>query len=546
MGRFFSYCKSNRWAIALAASLACFSLFVSFAPPETPWYVHSYPFTIAGAVLCFFAVLWIERCCGLVKGYSIRGKSVAVYLFAAVCSAVCFYEYALVAYSKKLIVFGVLALPALLYGWLRFWDFAVAKGKSLLSRMSLADRIVAACVVVFAFAAVGALQAGTTLFHNPVFEGRPVLFDVVFTADNGHLLYRDAFFSPSCVQNDIRQPFFALTALPFALPAKLFSYLCFFWKGAYAYFLCVMQILVLYGCALLLAKLSGAAGAAKHLVCLLFLLMSAQLLFVLVLEQYVFALFWLLVAVYGIVNGKRRAASSAFAAGALTTSILLAPFTTEAYGKGKTFLQGFFALAKGCFKALGWFLFFLVAFGQIGQLYPANFKEILGGNTGFLGGGVSFLEIFCQYTVFLRNLLFFPLWEEGLTGGAMALVEGAPCMLLPAADSVSYTGLAVFFLTLVLFVMQRKDSFVQLCGYWILVSAVILLGFGWGSAENGMVLYSMYFAWAFFGIWMRALLRVTGRKSAIVVLSVLAVCLALVNIPALAEVISFGVRCYPV
>lgn len=542
--RIVQFLQLNKFSLLVACSFACLSLFLTHEPEVTPWYEVNVPVMVLGALVTLVGFWVADRRMGWTKQ---RGFSLIVWGCALIAVMVCVVEYTAIKPAKRDWVLGALGLPALCFAWVHFFAYVIPRMREYLRRTSRADRIVAACVGVAVVCIVSGLFSVTNLFYDPVYEGERVLFDVFFTADNGHLLLRDAFFSPSCVQNDIRQPLFALIALPFSVPAKLFSYLCFFWADAYPYALCVIQGWSVYAISLLLADLLETQGAVRHLISLTFFLMSAQLLFTFLLEQYVIAVFWLLLVVRGVVGGKRAPHTAAVAAGGLTTSILIMPFTTDAYRTGKTVRAGLLSLVKGCCAGLGWFLFLIAAFGQLGQLYPPNLLEAIARNGAFLGGESSFLTVLYQYTWFLRNLVFLPEFVRGLTGGDLAIVQNAPCMRLADPTGVSVTGLVVLLVTVILFLLQKKDRFVQLCGYWVAVSAVILLFLGLGAPENGMVLYSMYFAWAVFGIWMRFfLVRIRKKRNQILFLTVVAAGLLCVNAPGVYDILMFGVQAYPV
>ena len=61
--------------------------------------------------------------------------------------------------------------------------------------------------------------------------------------------------------------------------------------------------------------------------------------------------------------------------------------------------------------------------------------------------------------------------------------------------------------------------------YWVMFSVVILLVVGWGSSENGMILYALYFSWAFLVLIYQLVLAIAKKfnmKAITFVLSVIA------------------------
>jgi hypothetical protein len=80
------------------------------------------------------------------------------------------------------------------------------------------------------------------------------------------------------------------------------------------------------------------------------------------------------------------------------------------------------------------------------------------------------------------------------------------------------------------------------------LSFLVLCLVGWGTAENGLILYSLYFGWAYFCLAFLAVEKLFtawpfGRNA---VLSLAIAALAYVNIPGIVDLIQFGIQYYPV
>ena len=89
-----------------------------------------------------------------------------------------------------------------------------------------------------------------------------------------------------------------------------------------------------------------------------------------------------------------------------------------------------------------------------------------------------------------------------------------------------------------------------MAGAWIGFSVFILLIVGWGSPENGMLLYSLYFSWAFI-VLLFMLLQWISEKLNIklfipVVSFVIAVLLIVYNYRGMEDLLSFAITYYPV
>lgn len=85
---------------------------------------------------------------------------------------------------------------------------------------------------------------------------------------------------------------------------------------------------------------------------------------------------------------------------------------------------------------------------------------------------------------------------------------------------------------------------------WIVLSIVMLLGLGWGTAENGLILYELYFGWAFLVLLFQLVEKIEDRLNVNFLVPVFsigsAVILAVINIPAIMEMVYFAITYYPV
>ncbi len=129
--------------------------------------------------------------------------------------------------------------------------------------------------------------------YSPFYDG----VDIVFTADSGYLTTGSAFTSFSASENDLRQPLFAHFSSPFMAPVTLLAMpLSRFKNIYYAIFQSVHLpfVLMTYFIAAKLLKLTGLARQSFILLCSS---TYAVMLFVLPIEQYNFAVFYLL---YGL------------------------------------------------------------------------------------------------------------------------------------------------------------------------------------------------------------------------------------------------------
>ena len=85
---------------------------------------------------------------------------------------------------------------------------------------------------------------------------------------------------------------------------------------------------------------------------------------------------------------------------------------------------------------------------------------------------------------------------------------------------------------------------------WVGFSVIMLLGLGWGTKENGLILYALYFGWAFLVLLFQLVEKIESKlniKFLIPVVTMVAViALLVINIPAILEMVNFAITYYPV
>ena len=83
-------------------------------------------------------------------------------------------------------------------------------------------------------------------------------------------------------------------------------------------------------------------------------------------------------------------------------------------------------------------------------------------------------------------------------------------------------------------------------GLWILFSFALLCVMGWGTNENGLILYSLYFSWAYIiliYLFIDKLIKNDLIKRIIII--ILCISIFVFNIPAFLEIAKFGIVNYP-
>ena len=249
------------------------------------------------------------------------------------------------------------------------------------------------------------------------------------------------------------------------------------------------------------------------------------MLFTLLQEQYVIAVFFLLL--YLLLRQDRNAGVLlAGAGGTLTTSgaaLFLAPGMSWKQ-RGRTFVQAALFGGSAMLLTAKWGII-VTLFKQV-RLYAS-----------FTGQTVTWAEKLEQYLQFLSGCFIAPRVTE----------IGNSLQLAPPSGRIPWAGVFVVILLLCGFLFNRRDDRALLCFNWMLFSLVLLLLIGWGSPENGMILYSLYFQWTFSAlVWLLAE-KILNRHRTTLRLTVLAAAAGMLwfNLPALHSLWSWGVVHYP-
>lgn len=431
---------------------------------------------------------------------------------------------------------GAMALPAVLFCWL----WLIQRLVPVLGRgwrgLSVQERWYWAVSVLVLAMCITQIYGRTSAFYFPVtgegvFEG----YDVIFNSDTGSQIATGIHLNIGANQSDIRQPLYGLFAQPVGvLGAVLGRLLAPVLPDATAIVLAVAQAAALQFVLLLVCRMA-LPGARPWVRMALMLAMDCSypvLLFVLNMEQYVLSLFWMLLLIYVAVEGgsqRERALLYIAATGSLLTTGVLLP------------------LLSGARTVRGWLRDLWSAVGQalaMGGLF-ARFSLLFAGPTSLLyllqnfsGTGLPLSQRLQQYSRFLSSCMLDP-------GGVVDPVfKGWPSYQPVPVEGWDLLGLGLLVVACACFWRVRRLPLARICMGWVSYSVVILGLIGWGSTENGMVLYILYFSWAFFALLAMALDALLPRIQGWI-WSGAAVLLAAWNLPGIWDMIRFGIEYYP-
>ncbi|MBE6753142.1 MAG: hypothetical protein E7559_02110 [Ruminococcaceae bacterium] len=417
---------------------------------------------------------------------------------------------------------------------------AVTAKHRIFSDISKTERIVYALLLAVIFSLTTAVFLDTNAFSVP-----DPNYNVIYTSDSPFLVKNNVYTHLFHLENDLRQPLFAIFAAPFTGAAYLLGRLlpAFGTPAGLlpALFTNFAQIVMLIAACFMMSRLLRLSAAGRMGFCLLFVSTYTFILAPLMMEQYVVAFFWLMLAALCTVEGKAADADEVDdmvligAAGTLLTSVLCTPLASR-----RSPLREFRQWFGSMLRTAGGFVLCVLAFGRVDVLF--GLTAAFGGFSRYDGEALTLSGKLMQYSVFLKNVFVRP-------EAAVSMGEFPSWQLLPA-ETFSIFGIIVFLLAALSVVLNRDKPAVVLSGCWAAFSLVVLVVLGWGTAENGLILYSLYFGWAFFVLLfalMQKLCEALDKPGLLPVLCAVGiVTLWVFNVPAIRELIDFAKTYYPI
>lgn len=445
--------------------------------------------------------------------------------------------------SNKVMAFSklsihILILPVLFVIWLALIKYLVPKVILFIKKLDNKERkylffsniiaIVLTIIVTLNTNAFSVAVAGNT--------NNLILFDVLYTSDATVQITSNSFLNIGAAENDMRQPLFAVFSYPFGLVASivsdLFNYLPF--NLIFPFCITLLQFFCLSICSVLIARMLN--DKSKYYSMFGFNLMFTTLLFGLNVEQYVFGLFWLIILIYNIVKNKKSYPLLFSAAvGSLTTNVVLLPFIVDRKNI-KTFIINFI---KYCFI----FGTILVMFGQthtvLNNLFDFRYGSAMGSQSN-----IDFIDRLMQFIYFIPSCFIAPKGVVDLTKYSHASFQ------LPAITKFNILGIILIILMFISFIINRKKTIAKISFGWLIFSFIILCVIGWGTSENGLIIYGVYFSWAYFILIYLLLENILERNKKIESIAFLLIFILLIYFNffaagGLIDIIKFGRQYYP-
>lgn len=429
------------------------------------------------------------------------------------------------------IVFAVAGLLFVYRMVCLFYERFFFIAREIVGDFSREEGVAAAAAAVILMASVVIVYTQTDAFASPV-----VTRDLIYSSDSGAIVHENAYLSLNAIENDFRSPLFMLFAAPLmGLPYLLGCVLPV--PNAMATVLVAVQapLLVVSVC-LLMKMVKGVHKAARILLPVAVLATHAALLFTMMAEQYSIALFYFSLCLYGLVeNGRRNQLLVLGAAGTMIPGAALA-FIPERTDKRPG------EVLKDALKSGLWGLILICSFGCLGVLL--RIPETLQNVGRFTGAEITFSDKILQFLSFAAQIFAAP-----RAGGAIA-ADGYMKWRLIETGGVSVFGIVVLALACAGFVLNRKQAFAKVSMGWVGVSFLLLCVLGWGTAENGLTLYTLYFGWAYAALLVylvESLLKaVRLERFSWAVYALGAAAMLLYNLPRLREMVLFACMYYPI
>lgn len=386
-----------------------------------------------------------------------------------------------------------------------------------------------------------ALTLGYMIFsfvNTDAFYGTPYINDVIYTSDSPSLVKENVYLVVTHPENDLRQPLFALFAAPFVGLPYLVGRVLDASASVQAILVNTVQIGMLFAANFILTKLLKLDCIKRVSFMLLTTFTYMYLLFTLMMEQYMIAYFWLIFGIY-IICEKRRIEQFALwgAGGTLLTSMTLLPFMSK-NNPIKNFKEYVIDMVKYGMS----FVLVILTFCRA-DIFLKLTRSVTT-LSSFTGRNVGLMDKINQYFTFIQSCFIAP--KAGLNTTAVDHISWQ----MYAVTGISIIGAVILALAIISAILNRRNKSSMVAIGWVAFSVVILFVLGWGTRENGQILYALYFGWAFLVLLFQLVEKIETKLKVRFITPLISVgcsvAMAAVNIPKIMEMISFAITHFPI
>lgn len=386
--------------------------------------------------------------------------------------------------------------------------------------------VVSVILVVFSFA------------QTEAFYGTEYFYDIIYTSDSPSLVKGNVYLALNHAENDIRQPLFAVFAAPFVGISYLVEKLFGASSSVQAILVDVVQVIMMFVANFMLAKMMKLNPLKRVCFMLLTSCTYMSLLFTLMMEQYIVAYFWLIFCIYLISENQRPEKIALLGAGGtLLTSMVLLPFVSD-----KNPVRNFREWSTDMFKFGLEFVAVMLMFCRFDVIF--NLTTKISELSEFTGRNLTLMDKIYQYISFIASCFVAP------DAGVNTTAEDYISWQMNPVSNINFMGITILLFVIVSAILNRDKKSSLLSAGWVVFSVVMLLGLGWGTKENGLILYALYFGWAFLVLLFQLIEKIEDKlnvKFFIPVFSIgCTIVLAAVNIPAIMEMVRFAITYFPV
>ena len=439
----------------------------------------------------------------------------------------------LFVYHGIVFMFGICSLPILTFYIYLFIDNIIPKIKTFIKSLTKIEKRYLTIMAIIGVILSISITVMTTLFTDAVesTNGSSVVYDALYTSDNGYLAQTDAYTSLDNSENDLRQPMFAVFALPFSIPAHIISEILPFSTQNMSYYIVmtIIQFILITITTIMIARLLKLEESKKKYLYILFSISFPYIIFSLLLEQYVMALFYLILTIY--LYNEEKGINHAYigAVGTLLTSGVIFPLISN-----KTSIKDKIIDIFKCFLV---FCAILILSGRVVEFL--NVFEQITNLSAYTGVEVTWLNKVQQFTHFISSLFIGPL------GHIIENPFGFTSWQIQPITTFSIIGIVILILCIISAIINRKEYITKVSFLWIIFSIIMLVILGWGTKENGLILYSLYFGWAYFVLIFQLLNNIFKNNKVFKIAFIILILLMVIGyIPELFNIFKFAILNY--
>jgi len=433
----------------------------------------------------------------------------------------------------------LIATPFLYFIFLFLWKkvILILKESGIFSNLNRTEIVFYSILLFLSVIFMVLAFSKSTAFYRAEYYNDICKYDVIYTSDSCALVENNAYLFLMNKENDLRQPLFAIFSAPFSGIPYLISRLISASATVKAILMNSVQITLLFLSNFTISDMMGLKKGKRAGFLLLTCSCYTYMLSIVMMEQYIFAFFWLILACYQYcVNGKTDKIIFYGAGGTLIASLVLLPTIST-----KPVTENIRAWAKDMiYGGIGFaaLMSFIGRFDVLLNLTPLIYEL-----NRFSGRTISLFNKLFQYISFIANCFLRP------AAGTDLVTITYPSWQMEPVTKISFVGVAILLLTVISAAVNRKKRISKLSAMWVVFSFFTLFVLGWGTKENGLILYSLYFGWAF-EVLVFELLEYVGDVIKLRYLpEIISVCLAcfllVANIPAMRSLLEFAVSYYP-